>query len=111
MIDLSRLNGGTTLPIISYFAIPTSLIGSTVYPSNRPEPAPKQSIPSPNARRTDAACRVIVLFKHGLLLGTPLNLVFFVVDAWCDFAGNTSIGKRLWTHCSEDPSFSWLSSG
>ncbi|KAF2851732.1 hypothetical protein T440DRAFT_554171 [Plenodomus tracheiphilus IPT5] len=90
-IGFSRFDRGNTLPIILASAIPTYLLGSTVYPSNRPDPTPEQSIRF--TRRKDIY-RALVLLTYGRLFGTSFNFIFYGLDVLCSFAMDTVIGER-----------------
>ena len=76
---------------IAICAIPTYLIGSFVYPTNRPAPPPDQLI---RFTRRSALYRICVLFTYGRLYGTPFKLGFFIADVLLNYAAGAVIGER-----------------
>lgn len=56
-------------------AIPTSRLGSFVYPNDRPKPTPEQAVRF--SRKSDIY-RAAILFTSRWLFGTPFNLMFFI---------------------------------
>ncbi|KAF1948449.1 hypothetical protein CC80DRAFT_498219 [Byssothecium circinans] len=77
------------LPIAAS-AIPTYLIGSLVYPANRP-PTSEQSI---RFTRKHDLYRAAVLFTYGRILGTPFNLGFYLMDFVMSYMTGAVIGER-----------------
>lgn len=90
-LGLSAYDGGNTLGLVAFSAFPTYLLGSTVYPANRPQPTPEQSI---RFTRKNDIYRVLVLLTYGRLFGTPFNVLFFIADLLFSFGADRIIGER-----------------
>lgn len=90
-LGFSQFDRGNTLPIILASAIPTYLLGSIVYPPNRPNATPEQSI---RFTRKNAMNRALVLLTYGRLFGTSFDPIFYGVDVLCSFAVDSIIGER-----------------
>ena len=83
--------GGNSLPLVVSFAIPTYLVASSFYPSNRPEPTPKQSI---RFTRKNDLYRAGVIATYGRLFGTPPNVIQYLVDILGSYGADQWIGER-----------------
>jgi hypothetical protein len=76
---------------IAASAIPTYLLGSLIYPKNRPAFTPEQMV---RFTRKDDKYRAGVMLTYGRLFGTPFNLVFYMVDLMASYAIGQVIGER-----------------
>jgi hypothetical protein len=80
-----------TMAFVASTTIPTYLIGSLFYPTNRPDPTPDESI---RFTRKNDLYRAGVIATYGRLYGTPFNTVFCIADVICSFGADTFIGER-----------------
>jgi hypothetical protein len=80
----------TMLPV-AVSAIPTYLVASRLYPTNRPEPSPEESV---RFTRKHDAYRALVLATYGRLYGTPFNLQFLIADFMFSYVMGLAIGER-----------------
>lgn len=76
---------------IALTGIPTYLIGSTVYPKDRPGPTPGQSV---RFTRKNGLYRAVVIATYGRIFGTPFNLWFYIVDVALSFVADGLVGER-----------------
>jgi hypothetical protein len=84
-------SGVQTMAFVASTTIPTYLIGSMFYPTNRPDPTLDESIRF--TRRNDLY-RAGVIATYGRLYGTPFNIVFYIADVICSFGADNFIGER-----------------
>jgi hypothetical protein len=77
--------------LVALFALPTYLIGSFFYPTNRPEPTPDQCV---RFTRKSDIYRALVLVTYGRLYGTPFNLQFVIADLVMSYVAGEIIGER-----------------
>ncbi|KAF1947333.1 hypothetical protein EJ02DRAFT_449909 [Clathrospora elynae] len=84
--------GWKPMLLVAFSAIPTYLLGSLVYPANRPDPSPEERI---RFTRKNYLYRAAVIFTYGRLYGTPFNIIFYTMDLVCSFAADVVIGERL----------------
>ncbi|KAJ4984832.1 hypothetical protein SVAN01_09705 [Stagonosporopsis vannaccii] len=76
---------------VIFSAIPTNLAASLVYPTDRPEPTPKEAVRF--SRKSDIY-RAAILFTYRWLFGTPFNLYFFIIDFMMTYPFGSLIGER-----------------
>jgi hypothetical protein len=88
---LGLQNGGQTFAFVAFSAIPTYLIGSLFYPTNRPDPTPDESI---RFTRKNDLYRAAVIATYGRLYGTSFNIMFVITDVMFSFVPDNFIGER-----------------
>jgi hypothetical protein len=71
--------------------IPTYLVASFIYPSNRPDPTPTENV---RFTRKNDLYRALVLATYGRLYGTPFNVMFFIADFALSYPIGMAIGER-----------------
>lgn len=76
---------------VAVAALPTYLLGSLAYPTNRPPPTPEESIRW--SRKSDLY-RIIVLFTYGRVFGTPFNAMYFFGDLVFSNMADALVGER-----------------
>jgi hypothetical protein len=76
---------------VVFSALPTYWFASLVYPANRPEPTPEQSM---RFTRKKDVYRAGVLFTYRWLFGTPFTLSFFIVDFLMTYGLGALMGER-----------------
>jgi hypothetical protein len=84
-------NGVQTFAFVAFSAIPTYLIGSLIYPTNRPDPTPDESI---RFTRKNDFYRTAVIATYGRIFGTPFNIMFVIADVIISFGADNFIGER-----------------
>jgi hypothetical protein len=84
-------DGGPIVAVVLSSAIPTYLIGSMFYPTNRPDPSPEESI---RFTRKNDLYRAGVIATYGRLYGTPFNIMFYIMDVVFSFMVDNVIGER-----------------
>ncbi|KAH6620528.1 hypothetical protein C7974DRAFT_399942 [Boeremia exigua] len=72
-------------------AIPTNWLGSFFYPTDRPEPTPKQAVRF--SRKWDIN-RAAILFTYRWLFGRPFDLQFFIADFAMSYGIGSLVGER-----------------
>ncbi|KAF1923374.1 uncharacterized protein M421DRAFT_425900 [Didymella exigua CBS 183.55] len=72
-------------------AIPTYWLASLFYPTDRPEPTPRQAVRF--SRKSDIY-RAAILYTYRWLFGTPFNLQFFLADFATTYLISVAIAER-----------------
>jgi hypothetical protein len=84
-------NGLDRFAVVASFAIPTYLAASTFYPSNRPEPTPKQSI---RFTRKNDLYRAAVLATYGRIFDEPSDVIPYLMDVLLNYGADQLVGER-----------------